>query len=322
MCTISNRFHDALTDTLTRQTKIFRSKCNLSVAQILVRMDCTDIGNPTFQMSLIYKNSSVVITVTISEINGVSLYYEVKGRGTPIFFIHPPVLSSISFFHQIEGLSDDFMTVRFDIRGHGRSGPSRSPLMYSLIVEDIKQLMNHLEIEKAYLCGYSTGGSVVLEFLLTYPEKALGGIVIGGISEVHDLRLGGRICLGIALAKLRAIRPLALSLAWSNSDSRDLLWKTYHDSKQGNPPNVEQYYRCSLRYNCTDRLSSVRLPVLLVYGVKDKGFHSYGHLLHQRLPHSELLMIPNVKHQIPTKASNKVNDGIKQFVKAHETPFN
>jgi pimeloyl-ACP methyl ester carboxylesterase len=259
----------------------------------------------------------VVITVTISEINGVSLYYEVKGRGTPIIFIHPPVLSSISFFHQIEGLSDDFMTVRFDIRGHGRSGPSRTPLTYSLIVEDIRQLMNHLEIEKAYLCGYSTGGSVALDFLLTFPEKALGGIVIGGISEVHDLRLGGRICLGIALSKLKAIRPLALSLAWSNSDSQDLFWKTYEDSKQGNPSNLEQYYRCSLHYNCTDRLSSVHLPVLLVYGVKDKGFHSYGQLLHQRLPHSELSMIPNVKHQIPTKASDKVNDRITQFVKTH-----
>lgn len=59
-----------------------------------------------------------------------------------------------------------------------------------------------------------------------------------------------------------------------------------------------------------------------VYGVKDKGFHSYGHLLHQRLSRSELSMIPNVKHQIPTKASNKVNDQIQQFVKAHETPPN
>ncbi len=255
--------------------------------------------------------------VAVSQINGISIYYEVKGQGTPIFFIHPPVLSSISFYHQIEGLSDDFMTIRFDIRGHGRSGPSKVPLTYPRIVEDIRQLMDLLEIKKAYLCGYSTGGSIALEFLLTYPEKALGGIVVGGISEVHDLRLVGRICLGITLAKLWAIQPLALSLAWSNSDSQDLRSKTFKDSKQGNPLNVEQYYRSSLHYNCTDRLSSVHLPVLLVYGAKDKEFHSYGHLLHKNLPHSELLIIPNVKHQIPTKASNNLNDCIKQFINTH-----
>lgn len=260
-----------------------------------------------------------VIVVTIRKINGVDLYYEVKGRGIPIIFVHPPVLSSISFFRQIEGLSSDFKTIRFDIRGHGRSAPSLKPLTYSLIVEDIRQLMNELQIEKAYLCGYSTGGSIVLEFLLMYPEAALGGIIIGGMSEVHDLRLGGRIYLGIAISKFRAMKPLALSLAWSNSDSPKLVWKTYQDSKRGNPSNVEQYYRCSLYYNCTERLSSIDLPVLLVYGVKDKAFHSYGHLLHERLPHSELVMIPNVKHQIPTKASNKVNNLITRFVKTHKT---
>jgi len=211
------------------------------------------------------------------------------------------------------------MTVRFDIRGHGKSAPSVKPLTYPLIVEDISQLMLHLEIEKAYLCGYSTGGSIVLEFLLTYPEKALGGIVVGGMSEIHDLRLGSRIFLGIALTKLRAIRPLALSLAWSNSDSQDLLWNSYLDSKQGNPPNMEQYYRYSLHYNCTERLPSVRLPVLLVYGAKDKGFHSYGHLLNQRLPNSELWMIPNMTHQIPSKAATTFNHRITKFVVEHGT---
>ena len=246
------------------------------------------------------------------------MYYEVKGQGTPIFFVHPPVISSISFSHQIEGLSDDFMTVRFDIRGHGRSGCSRTPLTYSLIVEDIKQLMNYLKVEKAHLCGYSTGGSIVLEFLLTYPENVLGGIVIGGMSEIHDLRLKSRICLGIALAKVRAIRPLALSLAMSNSDSKDLIRKIYQDSKRGNRHNIEQYYRCSLQYNCTDRLPKIHSPVLLVYGVKDKGFHSYGRLLHQRLPYSEMSFIQNVKHQIPAKASDALNGRIKQFVKTHE----
>jgi pimeloyl-ACP methyl ester carboxylesterase len=255
--------------------------------------------------------------MAISEINGVTLYYEVKGHGTPIIFIHPPVLSSVSFSHQIEGLSSDFMTVRFDIRGHGRSSESETPLTYSLIVDDIKQLMDHLKIEKAYICGYSTGGSIALEFLLMYPEKALGGIVIGGISEVHDIRLGSRIYLGIVLAKLRVIRPLALSLAWSNSDSQNLLWKTYQDSKKDSSRNVEQYYRYSLHYNCTDRLESVRSPILLVYGVKDKGFHSYGQLLHQRLPHSELVMLPNVKHQIPAKASDELNTYIMKFVREY-----
>jgi pimeloyl-ACP methyl ester carboxylesterase len=62
--------------------------------------------------------------------------------------------------------------------------------------------MNYLNVEKAFICGYSTGGSVALEFLLTAPERALGSILIGGISELLDWRLKNSITLGITLAKM------------------------------------------------------------------------------------------------------------------------
>ncbi|GMA59568.1 hypothetical protein GCM10025859_59350 [Alicyclobacillus fastidiosus] len=116
-------------------------------------------------------------------INGVNLYYIARGQGVPIILIHPPVLTSISFAAQLQELSKEYRTIAFDIRGHGKSQGSKDAISYPLIASDIKELMNSLQIDKAYLCGYSTGGSVVLEFLLRYPDRAYGGIVVGGISE-------------------------------------------------------------------------------------------------------------------------------------------
>jgi pimeloyl-ACP methyl ester carboxylesterase len=58
-----------------------------------------------------------------------------------------------------------------------------------------------LNIPKAFLCGYSTGGSIVLEFLLTFPDRSLGGIVISGMSEVGDWYLKNRISLAVILSK-------------------------------------------------------------------------------------------------------------------------
>jgi pimeloyl-ACP methyl ester carboxylesterase len=71
---------------------------------------------------------------------------------------------------------------------------STQTVTYPLIVEDIKQIMDHLGVQKAFICSYSTGGSIALEFLLTAPERALGGIFVGGIfvggiSQVMDWRL-------------------------------------------------------------------------------------------------------------------------------------
>lgn len=107
-------------------------------------------------------------------VDGSSLYYIVKGKGIPIVFIHPPVLTCVNFEYQIEKLSKEFKVIAFDIRGHGRSQYSRQPITYSLIAQDIKRLLDHLEVKKAFICGYSTGSSVALKFLLTYVESTLG----------------------------------------------------------------------------------------------------------------------------------------------------
>lgn len=249
-----------------------------------------------------------------TEINGVSLYYNVAGEGTPIFFIHPPMLSSMNFKYQVEELSQNFQVITFDIRGHGKSEPSDEPLTYPLIAADIRGLMDHLSIEKAYLCGYSTGGSIVLEFLLSYPEWAWGAILVGGISEVMDMRLRNMISLGVGVAKIKARRLLAWSISRSNSDNKQLFQEMFHEALQGDIENIEQYYRYSLAYNCTDQLSQIEAPVLLVYGGRNKEFHSYGNLLHERLPHSELKFISDAKHQIPTKWAIQLNDFIRQFI--------
>lgn len=151
-----------------------------------------------------------------SFINGYQMQYTDCGKGTAIIFIHPPVLTSRNFQYQMP-LSGDFRIITFDIRGHGQSEPSKKEITYPLIARDICQLMDHLKIEKAFLCGYSTGGAVVLDFLLTCPERALGGIVIGGMSEVSDPKLKNKISSGLLLSRFGAVGPIALSTAWGQA---------------------------------------------------------------------------------------------------------
>ena len=77
--------------------------------------------------------------------DGISLHYSVRGKGVPIVFIHPPVLTSVNFQYQMEELSEEFKVITFDIRGHGRSQYSRQPVTYPLIIEDIKHLLAVLD---------------------------------------------------------------------------------------------------------------------------------------------------------------------------------
>lgn len=252
------------------------------------------------------------------DVDGISLYFNVKGKGIPIVFIHPPVLTGANFIYQIEELSQEFKVITFDIRGHGRSQYSSPPVTYPVIVEDIKRLLDHLNIKKAFICGYSTGGSIVLEYLLNSADWSLGGIVIGGMSEVRDKYLKKKISLGMSLASKRAVPVLALSISWSNSNTQGLFIKLFKEARKGNARNIEQYYRFSLQYNCTQQLEKINLPILLIYSKEDKPFYYYAKLLHEKLPCNELKFINHVKHQIPTKAANELNEMIRQFIYTHE----
>lgn len=252
------------------------------------------------------------------EIEGTNLYYTVKGEGTPIVFIHPPLLTSANFIYQVEELSKKFKVITFDIKGHGRSGYSKQTITYPLIVKDLIYLLDYLEIEKVFICGYSTGGSIALEFLLRNSSRALGGIVISGMSEVKDLYLKQRISLAGKLAKSKFIPVLSLAIAWGNSNTRQIFKKMFKESSFGNSRNIEQYYRYSLGFNCTKQLYKINLPVLLVYGTKDQSFHKYAHILHKELPSNELVLFDNEKHQIPTKAASKLNEKITAFIQTQK----
>jgi len=254
--------------------------------------------------------------VPMLDVEGGSLYYQVKGEGTPIIFIHPPLLTSTNFVYQLEQLSKTYKVITFDIRGHGRSVYSKQSITYSLIVNDIVHLLDYLGIEKAFICGYSTGGSILLEFLLMYPNRALGGIVISGMSEVKDIYLKQRISLAVKLANKKAISVLTLAISWGNSETRQEFRKLYEDASYGDARNIQQYYRFSLHYNCTSRLQDINSPVLLVFGTKDKAFHQYAYILHEKLPHNELVFLKE-KHQIPTKAAIKLNEKIDEFIQKH-----
>ncbi|MBS4211308.1 MULTISPECIES: alpha/beta fold hydrolase [Neobacillus] len=253
----------------------------------------------------------------IFEKEGIRLYYNVKGEGVPIVFIHPPLLTSANFKYQMDDLSKHYKVICFDIRGHGQSSYSEQPLTYRLIADDIRNLLDHLRISKAYLCGYSTGGSIVLEFLLTTPDRALCGIIVSGMSEVFDWYNEKRIVMARMLAKTGAKRLLALGISWGNSDSKETFKTMYHESLFGDTRNIAQYYNYSLEYNCTNQLHTIHHPILLIYGEKDKAFHKYAKILNEKLPHNELKFIKE-KHQIPTKSASEFNQLIRGFIQLHK----
>ncbi|MFD2670659.1 alpha/beta fold hydrolase [Marinicrinis sediminis] len=252
------------------------------------------------------------------EADGVRLHYHKKGKGIPIVLIHPPLLTSENFNYQLEDLSDDFQVIVFDIRGHGFSSPSEQAVTYSQVSSDIQLLLNSLDIDRCYIGGYSTGGGIALDAMLSYPHRFYGGIMISAMPEVSDASLRNRIRLAVRLSETRLHPLLRWSICRGNADMNLTYRNLSEAAKHGNPPNIRQYYESSLTFNCTKALKYLQLPQLLVYGNKDGAFHRYAKLLQAELPSSQLYYMRGVSHQLPTKAPRRLNGLIRKWITEHQ----
>ncbi len=113
---------------------------------------------------------------------GVKLRYLVEGQGPPVVLIHGLTLDAEMQWADpgiIKALAKDYRVIAMDCRGHGKSDKPHEPAAYGIeMVEDVSRLLDHLEIKKAHLVGYSLGGSIALKFLVSHPERC-SSVVLG-----------------------------------------------------------------------------------------------------------------------------------------------
>ncbi len=98
----------------------------------------------------------------------VRLYCDVTGSGPPLILIHGLTASSLYFHKQIPEFSSRFSVVAPDLRGHGRSESSDDHLTIARLAEDLRQMMDFLQIDCFSVVGWSMGAHVIFEFIKRY----------------------------------------------------------------------------------------------------------------------------------------------------------
>ena len=83
-----------------------------------------------------------------AEVNGIRLYYETYGAGSPVLVLHGGTGFIESMHYQIGDLAGDHLVIAADSRGHGRSTDGEGPLHYAQMTDDMVTLLDTLKIEK------------------------------------------------------------------------------------------------------------------------------------------------------------------------------
>jgi pimeloyl-ACP methyl ester carboxylesterase len=259
------------------------------------------------------------------DVGGGSLWYEEAGEGPPVALLHGFSLDSRIWDPQFESFARHFRTIRYDLRGHGRSSMPVEGEAYSH-EQDLSVLLERLGVQpRPSLCGLSLGGAVAVDFALRYPgatrslvlaDSALGGYrwtaeASGLQRAVHRLAREA----GVEAARELWLRDPLFARSLARSESAGLLtqvisgysgWHWLHRDPAVplDPPAV-------------NRLGEMGLPALVVVGEHDTpDMRGMASALHAGIPRAELVVMRGAGHLPNLEMPAELNRVVLEFLPA------
>ena len=111
----------------------------------------------------------------VISINDVYINYDERGDGdTALVFIHGWSCDSDYWRYQVDHFNKYYKVVTIDLAGHGKSGLNRDTYSMKAFGEDVKAVLDSVNIKKAILIGHSMGGAVIIEAARLMPQKVIG----------------------------------------------------------------------------------------------------------------------------------------------------
>ncbi len=106
-----------------------------------------------------------------ADINGLRIYYETHGSGRPMILLHGGLGSGEMFGPILPALTADHRVIAPDLQGHGRTADTERPIDVRLMADDIAALVDHLQLDRPDVVGYSLGGGVAMLTAIRHPDK-------------------------------------------------------------------------------------------------------------------------------------------------------
>src|SRR2546423_273660 len=117
-------------------------------------------------------------------VNGLQLYYEVRGSGRPLVLLHGGLLTiDLNFGPLLEPLAASRQVIAVELQGHGHTADTGRPMTIEALAGDVIALLDHLGIEQADLFGFSLGGLVACAIALGAPARV--GKLIVASADAH-----------------------------------------------------------------------------------------------------------------------------------------
>jgi pimeloyl-ACP methyl ester carboxylesterase len=114
------------------------------------------------------------------KINGLETFYQQIGEGDALILLHGGGLTSSIWPPHQPILAEQFHVFTPDLWGHGRMNNPSGVFSYQMIADDLLAFIKALKLEKPFVCGWSMGEGVMLEFAMKFPDEVQALVCCGG----------------------------------------------------------------------------------------------------------------------------------------------
>lgn len=257
------------------------------------------------------------------DLGNFKLYYEVRGKGKPILLSHSLVCDLEMFDYQAKALSDNFLTLNVDTRGHGRSGlaPHENWTLEEM-AEDFVPLLDSLALEKVHWVGLSMGGMLGLRLALAHPKRIASLVLMDTSGQAEPPQMHGmyiQMANLVRAGQIDTIMDNLLKLFFSSSTRKNQQELVAHWREKFRNIPVEGVYQAALaifnRTDLSDRLKEISVPTLVVRGEEDQArLPAESDFLVNAIPNARLEIVPKAAHLSALEQPEITTKLIRNFV--------
>jgi pimeloyl-ACP methyl ester carboxylesterase len=262
--------------------------------------------------------------------DGVRLYYEESGTGTPVIFVHEYAGDHRAWEPQMRHFGQRYRAITYAARGYPPSDVPEDVAKYSQAraADDIGSVLDHLKIDKAHVVGLSMGGFATLHFGFRHPARALSLVVAGCGYGAEPGQREKFQAEADAIAKFIDDNDISVfaekyaygptRVQFENKDPRgfaEFKQQLGEHSKIGarNTQLGVQRHRPSL-YDLIDDMKKLTLPTLVLTGDEDWPCLQPSLLMKQNIPTAALSVMPNCGHTINIEDPDQFNRIVSDFL--------
>ncbi|MBO0421786.1 alpha/beta hydrolase [Enterococcus plantarum] len=221
------------------------------------------------------------------------IYYEISGKGFPLFLLHGNGGSGDYFEKQVPEFSRYFTVFTIDSRGHARSTNTSNKLTFDQMAEDLYSVMEQEQVVKANIIGFSDGANLAMVFTKKYPEKIHRLVLNAGNTVVSGVYSPIRIATTIHYIFLKFV-ALFNDKAYKKLQTVCLMMRDIGVSKS----DLQQF-------------SAKTLVIVGKYDIIKRAHSLY---LAKEIPNASFVLVPKQGHSFAKKDPETFNQEILTFL--------